>query len=71
MSVQLIVNPPFPYTTKPAADDFEKIYSRSGKSVEMKEYLFKKKLKTLWLKEKLLFLSNFSFCHNVFNSRLL
>ena len=30
-----------------------------------------KKLKTLWQKEKLLILSNFFFCQNVFKSRLL
>ena len=29
------------------------------------------KLKTLWQKEKLLIMSNFSFCHNVFKSHLL
>ena len=28
-------------------------------------------MKTLWKKDKLLVLSNFSFCHNVFKSRLL
>ena len=32
---------------------------------------FLKELKTLWEKEKLLHLSNFFFCHNVFKSHLL
>ena len=42
---------------------------RSGKSVE--GILTNKKLKTLWQKEKLLVLSNSSFCHDVFKSSLL
>ena len=62
---------PFPHTSKLQQTTFENIYSRSGKSVEMKVYLLKKKLKTLWQKKKLLVLSNFSFCHDVFKSWLL
>ena len=34
-------------------------------------YNYYEKFKTLWQKEKLLASSNFSYCHNVFKSRLL
>ena len=50
------------------------LWTHLGKNVEnphKRRYNYWKKLKTLWQKEKLLVLSNFFFCHNVFKSCLL
>ena len=47
------------------SDSFENTYTKLLKSIYFIE------LKTLWHKGKLLVLSNFPFCHNVFKSSLL
>ena len=39
-----------------------------GKSLYIKKCGFRKEFKTLWQKDKMLIMSNFSFCHNVFKS---
>ena len=52
------------------ADDFEIISAKNIKYLHKWEFNNWIELKTLWLKGKLLIMSNFPFCHNVFKSRL-
>ena len=56
-----------PLYNKSATNDIEIIFKT--KSLWM-NYFYKTDLKTLWQKEKLLIMSNLSFFHNVFKSRL-
>ena len=62
---------PFPTYSKSAADDFENVYLKIWKISISVGIIIENKLITLWQKEKLLVLSNFSLCHDVFKCRLL
>ena len=48
-----------------------KLLGKNTETLYKCRYYYWKELKTLWQKNKLLVLSNFYFCHNVFKSRLL
>ena len=58
---------PFPTYNKSVADDLENILSKMRKISINECFKLLNKVETLWLKEKLLVLSNF-FCHIVFQS---
>ena len=55
---------------KSAADDFIAILVKHVGNNYKYKYTYGMKLKTLWQKEKLLIMSKFSFCYNVFKSGL-
>ena len=62
----------FPHKcTSNSADDIKNILAKMNKNSIYKGFIIKIELKVLWQKEKLLMMSNFSFCHNVFKSRLM
>ena len=69
MDLNLFIQP-FPHTRykKRTADCFENVLAKK-ESILMNYYLLNT-VETLSQKVKLLIMSNFSFCHNVFKSRL-
>ena len=66
----LCIAQPFPSYEDSAADVFKHILSK--KKISIIEWItYDWKWKTLWQEEKLLIMSNFPFCHNVFKYDLL
>ena len=61
---------PFPTYNQFTADDFKNLLA-NVKHIHHLEFNYQNELNTLWQKEKLLALSNFSFWNNVFKIRLL